>query len=104
MVARSAANESEGAAEFEPLPTYLELALAAATAHDAPKRRRRKGFFLWRLSSTERAIAFAIAGLALYGLALIGDGFLLKAKAELIDIKTTGAVQPANTKPLLQSE
>ncbi|MBB4291203.1 sortase A [Rhizobium leguminosarum] len=103
MVVRPAASQNEGATEFEPLPTYLELALAAATAHDVPKARRRKGFFLWRLSSTERAIAFAIAGLALYGLALIGDGFLLKAKAGLID-QATGSVQPANTKPLLRTE
>ncbi|MBP2444743.1 sortase A [Rhizobium leguminosarum] len=104
MVARLAEGENGGAAEFEPLPTYLELALAAATAHDMPKRRQRKGFFLGRLSSTERAIAFAIAGLAVYGMALIGDGFLLKARAELIDIKATGSVQPVNTKPLLQVE
>ncbi|ANL85865.1 class GN sortase [Rhizobium phaseoli] len=77
---------NEEAAEFEPLPTYLELAMAAATAHDRPKARRKKGFFLWRLSSIEKAIAIGIAGLALYGLALIGDGFLLKAKAELSQV------------------
>ncbi|MGO8190122.1 class GN sortase, partial [Rhizobium leguminosarum] len=65
---------------------YLELAMAAATAQDIPKPRQRKGFLLWRLSSIEKAIAFAIAGLAFYGLALIGDGFLLKAKAELSQI------------------
>ncbi|ANL47772.1 sortase-like protein [Rhizobium phaseoli] len=80
------AGSNEEAAEFEPLPTYLELAMAAATAHDRPKARRKKGFFLWRLSSIEKAIAIGIAGLALYGLALIGDGFLLKAKAELSQV------------------
>ncbi|QKK22959.1 class GN sortase [Rhizobium hidalgonense] len=86
MVSRLSASRNEEAAEFEPLPTYLELAMAAATAHDRPKVRQRKGFFLWRLSSIEKAIAVAIAGLALYGLALIGDGFLMKAKAELSQI------------------
>lgn len=86
MVSRLSASHDEEAAEFEPLPTYLELAMAAATAYDRPKARPSKGFFLWRLSSIEKAIAFAIAGLALYGLALIGDGFLLKAKAELSQI------------------
>ncbi|NKL85421.1 class GN sortase, partial [Rhizobium leguminosarum bv. viciae] len=74
MVSRLSASPNGEAAEFEPLPTYLELAMAAATAHDMPKPRQRKGFFLWRLSSIEKAIAFAIAGLAFYGLALIGDG------------------------------
>ncbi|EJZ19663.1 class GN sortase [Rhizobium sp. Pop5] len=86
MVSRLPQSQAEEAVEFEPLPTYLELAMAAATAHDRPKTRRRKGFFLWRLSPIERMIAFAIAGLALYGLALIGDGFLLKAKAELSQV------------------
>ncbi|MDK4731086.1 class GN sortase [Rhizobium sp. CNPSo 3490] len=79
-------SNNQEAVEFEPLPTYLELAMAAATAHDMPKARRRKGFFLWRLSPIEKTIAFAIAGLAFYGLALIGDGFLLKAKAEISQI------------------
>jgi len=86
MVSRLAASRNEEAAEFEPLPTYLELAMAAATAHDRPKVRQRKGFFLWRLSPIEKAIAVGIAGLALYGLALIGDGFLLKVKAELSQV------------------
>ncbi|MBB4572201.1 class GN sortase [Rhizobium lentis] len=86
MAASRPADRNEGAAEFEPLPTYLELAMAAATAHDRPKARQKKGFFLWRLSSIEKAIAIGIAGLALYGLALIGDGFLLKAKAELSQV------------------
>lgn len=86
MVSRLPTNENEEAAEYEPLPTYLELAMAAATAYGKPKTRAKKGFFLWRLSPVERAIAFAIAGLALYGLALIGDGFLLKAKAELSQV------------------
>ncbi|MBX4866690.1 class GN sortase [Rhizobium bangladeshense] len=79
-------SNNEEAAEFEPLPTYLELAMAAATAHETPKARQRKGFFLWRLSPIEKTIALAIAGLAFYGLALIGDGFLLKAKAEISQV------------------
>lgn len=86
MAASRPARGNEEAAEFEPLPSYLELAMAAATAHDRPKVRQKKGFFLWRLSSIEKAIAVGIAGLALYGLALIGDGFLLKAKAELSQV------------------
>jgi sortase A len=86
MAASRPADRNEGAAEFEPLPTYLELAMAAATAHDRPKARQKKGFFLWRLSPIEKTIAFAISGLALYGLALIGDGVLLKAKAQLSQV------------------
>ncbi|MBX4925211.1 class GN sortase [Rhizobium binae] len=86
MAASRPARGKQEAAEFEPLPSYLELAMAAATAHDRPKMRQKKGFFLWRLSSIEKAIAIGIAGLALYGLALIGDGFLLKAKADLSQV------------------
>ncbi|MBX4973504.1 class GN sortase [Rhizobium lentis] len=86
MASSLSGNQLEEAAEFEPLPTYLELAMAAATAHDMPKARGKKGFFLWRLSPIEKGVAFAISALALYGLALIGDGFLLKAKAEVSQV------------------
>ncbi len=97
--ARGSWNEEAG--EFEPLPTYLELALAAAaaTAHDMPEARK-KGSFFSRLSSVEKLVAFAIVGLALYGFALIGDGFFLKARADLVDGRMTGAIQQENTKPL----
>lgn len=104
MTSRLSSGQNEEAAEFEPLPTYLELAMAAAIAHDMPKTRPSKGFFLWRLSAIEKAIAFAVAGLTLYGIALVGDGLLLKAKTELVDHQATGSIQPSNTKPLLQPE
>jgi sortase A len=81
----SKGNWNDEAGEFEPLPSYLELAMAAATAYDVPDAGR-KGFFFSRLSVVEKAIALSIVALALYGLALIGDGFFLKAKAELSQV------------------
>ncbi|TCU17215.1 hypothetical protein [Rhizobium sullae] len=106
-------NRLQDAGEFEPLPSYLELAMAtaAATAHDAP-RQREKGFLFSRLSTVERMIALGIAGLALHGVALMSDGFYIKAavaqillqrsfaEAELVDTTPTASIQPQNTKPL----
>jgi sortase A len=86
MVSRPAKGSwNEDAGEFEPLPSYLELAMAAATAYDVPKAQA-EGFFFSRLSAVEKAILVSIAVLAFYGVALIGDGFYLKAKAELSQI------------------
>lgn len=85
MAPRPKGRWNEEASEFEPLPSYLELAMAAATAHDVPDPRSR-GFFFSRMSAVEKAIALSIVALALYGLALIGDGFFLKAKAELSQV------------------
>ncbi|PKA41180.1 hypothetical protein CWR43_23420 [Rhizobium sullae] len=108
-------NRLQDAGEFEPLPSYLELAMAtaAATAHDAP-RQREKGFLFSRLSMVERMIALGIAGLALYGVALMSDGFYIKGKAavaqillqrsfaeaDVVDTTPTASIQPQNTKPL----
>lgn len=83
MASRSSRNIwSGGADEFDPLPTYMELAMAAASAHDAPK----ESALATRFSAIEKAVALGIACLALYGTALICDGFLLKTKAELSQI------------------
>ncbi|TDW26888.1 hypothetical protein [Rhizobium gallicum] len=108
-------NRHQDAYGFEPLPSYLELAMAtaAATAHDGPKQRE-KGLLFSRLSAVERMIALGIAGLALYGVALMSDGFYIKGKAavaqillqrafagpELVDTTPTASIQPQNTKPL----
>lgn len=65
---------------FEPLPTYLELAMAAASAHEpppAPPRPRLPG-----LSIVEKLVAVGIVCLAFYGMALIGCGLFLKAEAK----------------------
>ncbi len=71
-------NEDEDA--FGPLPTYMELAMAAASAHDtppAPKTPR-----LSALSVVEKLVAVGIVCLAFYGMALIGCGLFLKAEAK----------------------
>ena len=71
---------SEEAGVYEPLPTYMELAMAAASAHDAlpaPPRPR-----LPRLSIIEKLVAVGIVCLAFYGMALIGCGLFLKAEAK----------------------
>ena len=88
MVSRPAKGSwNEEAGEFEPLPSYLELAMAAAaaTAYELPKTRK-EGFFFTRLSAIEKAIVVSIAALALYGVALVGDGLYLKTKAELSQV------------------
>ena len=76
---------NEEAAEFEPLPSYLELMMAnaAATAFeiDAPRKS-----LLARLSAMEKVIAVAILGLGLYGTALMTSGFYMKGKAELSQV------------------
>ncbi|TCU40301.1 sortase A [Rhizobium azibense] len=100
---------------FEPLPSYIELAMAtaAAAAHDGPQQRE-KGFLFSRFSTVERMIVLAIAGLALYGVALLSDGFYIKGKAAiaqvlvqralagsaLVETTPTISIQPQNTKPL----
>jgi sortase A len=74
------------AEDFDPLPTYLELAMAtaAATAYDAHEVKRDP--LLTRFSAVEKAIAISIAILALYGAILIGDGLFIKAKAQLSQV------------------
>jgi sortase A len=90
--------------EFEPLPTNLELAMAmaAATAYDIPQPRPR-GSFLATLSPVERVIAVGIAGLAFCGIALVGNGFYIKGKAELSQILLrrafTAELHGENAKP-----
>jgi sortase A len=84
MAARSRNVWSQEAEEFDPLPTYMELAMAAAAAHDVPETKANA--LATRFSVIEKAVALGIAGLALYGMALIGDGFFLKTKAELSQV------------------
>lgn len=78
-------SRQEEVADFGPLPSYLELAMAnaAATAYDDPQPRKRLSS---RLSVVEKVIASGIAGLAFYGLALVTDGFYMKGKAELSQV------------------
>lgn len=70
----------EEADVFEPLPTYMELAMAAASAHDAPPAPPRPR--LPGLSIVEKLVAVGIVCLAFYGMALIGCGLFLKAEAK----------------------
>lgn len=65
---------------YEPLPTYMELAMAAASAHDAPPAPSRPR--LPGLSIVEKLVAVGIVCLAFYGMALIGCGLFLKAEAK----------------------
>ncbi|OWK23638.1 hypothetical protein AJ87_31565 [Rhizobium yanglingense] len=57
-------NRHQDAYGFEPLPSYLELAMAtaAAAAHDGPKQRE-KGFLFSRFSTVERRLRSALPGL-----------------------------------------
>ncbi|GAA3086224.1 hypothetical protein GCM10010520_35900 [Rhizobium viscosum] len=71
---------TEEADTFEPLPTYLELAMAAASAHEAPPAPPRPR--LPGLSIVEKLVAVGIVCLAFYGMALIGCGLFLKAEAK----------------------
>jgi sortase A len=73
--------------DFDPLPTYLELAMAtaAATAYDVHGAKQGASL-LPRFSAVEKAIAISIAVLAIYGAILIGDGLYIKAKAELSQV------------------
>jgi sortase A len=84
MATRIGGSRYEQADDFGPLPTYLELAMAtaAATAYDAPDAKKGSSL-LPRLSAVEKAIAVAIAILAIYGAVLISDGIYIKAKAQL---------------------
>ncbi len=97
-------SRNEDAGEFEPLPTYLELAMAtaAATAYDTPQPREKDSFFS-RLSTVERMIALGIAGLAFYGIALVSNGVYIKGKAELSQILLqrafTAELHGENAKP-----
>jgi sortase A len=65
---------------FEPLPTYMELAMAAAVAHETPPALQRPR--LPGLSIIEKLVAVGIVCLAFYGMALIGCGLFLKAEAK----------------------
>ncbi|KQV64482.1 hypothetical protein [Rhizobium sp. Root1220] len=82
---------------FSPLPTYLELAMAAAaaTAYDGTNSKERRAL-LSSLSTVEKLIAASITALALYGFILIGDGLYIKAKAELsqLHLKRAFAAEP----------
>lgn len=71
---------TEEADPFEPLPTYMELAMAAASAHEAPPAPPRPR--LPGLSIVEKLVAVGIVCLAFYGMALIGCGLFLKAEAK----------------------
>ncbi|MBB3309185.1 sortase A [Rhizobium sp. BK196] len=71
---------SEKPDTFEPLPTYMELAMAAASAHEAPPAPPRPR--LPGLSIVEKLVAVGIVCLAFYGMALIGCGLFLKAEAK----------------------
>lgn len=71
---------NEDADMFEPLPTYMELAMAAASAHDAPPAPPKPR--LPGLSIVEKLVAVGIVCLAFYGMALIGCGLFLKAEAK----------------------
>ncbi|MGM4911091.1 sortase [Rhizobium sp. 768_B6_N1_8] len=71
---------TEEADTFEPLPTYMELAMAAASAHEAPPAPLRPR--LPGLSIVEKLVAVGIVCLAFYGMALIGCGLFLKAEAK----------------------
>jgi hypothetical protein len=65
---------------FGPLPTYMELAMAAAAAHDVPPPPPKPR--LSALSIVEKLVAVGIVCLAFYGMALIGCGLFLKAEAK----------------------
>lgn len=97
-------SRNEEGDEFEPLPTYLELAMAmaAATAYDMPEPPR-KGSFFATLSTVERMIAVGIAGLAFCGIALVANGFFIKGKAELSQMLLqrafTAELRGENAKP-----
>ncbi|MBB3590103.1 sortase A [Rhizobium sp. BK529] len=71
---------SEETETYEPLPTYMELAMAAASAHDAPPATQTPR--LPGLSVVEKVVAVGIVCLAFYGMALIGCGLFLKAEAK----------------------
>lgn len=100
---RGGSRDEEGD-EFEPLPTYLELAMAmaAATAYDTPQPLR-KGSFFATLSTVEKMIAVGIAGLAFCGIALVANGFYIKGKAELSQMLLqrafTAELRGENAKP-----
>ncbi len=89
------AGRIEEADAFEPLPTYMELAMAAAAAHDAPPAAPRPR--LPGLSIVEKLAAVAIVCLAFYGMALIGCGLFLKAEA-----KRTGLITQRTMSAQLQ--
>lgn len=88
---RAGWNEDEDA--FQPLPTYMELAMAAAVAHEVPPASPRPR--LPGLSIIEKLVAVGIVCLAFYGMALIGCGLFLKAEA-----KRTGFI----TKRMMSAE